>query len=188
MQSGDEYDRNLRFDLESIGQPQPWIVHHRGLEYRGEVIISEEVGHSWGESLDSGIGFRIVFYTVPRRIPRGRIRDRRIGMAVPVRTPAQDGPSIRRELSAIHEARQRYVTGRDAEAQGLRRTMEDREEQLLGQIARSFQSVYIQGRIYSHEDFTIRPRDVFTDDKPESWADRMAAELLLQAHPGLPLD
>ena len=109
-------------------------------------------------------------------------------MAVPVRTPPRDGPSIRRELSAIHEARQRYVTGRDAEAQGLRRTMDDREEQLRGQIARSFQSVYRQGRIYSHEEITIRPRDVFAEDEPESWADRMAAELLLQAHPSLPLD
>ena len=29
---------------------------------------------------------------------------------------------------------------------------------------------------------------VFAEDEPESWADRMAAELLLQAHPSLPLD
>ncbi|MCH8062552.1 MAG: hypothetical protein IH861_08615 [Chloroflexi bacterium] len=188
MQSGNEHERSLRFDLESVGQPQPWIVHHRGLEYRGEVIVSEEVGPSWGEPLEVGVSFRIVFFMVPRRIPRGRIRDRRIGMAVPVRRPPRDGPNIRRELSAIHEARERYVTGRNVEAQGLRRTMEDREEQLLGQIARSFQSVYIQGRIYSHEEVTIRPRDVFAEDKPESWADRMAAELLLQAHPSLPLD
>ena len=188
MQSGNEHQSGLRFDLESVGRPQPWIVHYRGLEYRGEVIVSEEVGPSWGEPLERGVSFRVVFYTVPRRIPRGRIRDRRIGMAVPVRTPPQDGPSIRRELSAIHEARQRYVTSQDAEAQGLRRTMEDREGLLLGQLAHSFQGVYLQGRIYSHEEVTVRPRDVFGEDMPESWADRMASELLLQAHPSLPLD
>ena len=188
MQPPNEHERSLRFDLESVGQPQPWILHNRGLEYRGEVIVSEEVGPSWGEPLEDGVSFRVVFYIVPRHIPRGRIRDRRIGMAAPARTPPRDGPGIRRELSAIHEARQRYVAGRDSEAQGLRRAMDDREVLLLGQLARSFQGIYLQGRIYSHEEVTVRPRDVFAEDVPESWADRMATELLLQAHPDLPFD
>ena len=164
MQSGNGHERSLRFDLESVGRPQPWIVHHRGLEYRGEVIVSDEVGPSWGEPLEDGVSFRVVFFMVPRRIPRGRIQDRRIGMAVPVRPPPRDASSIQR------------------------RTMENRERQLLGQFARSYKSVYIQGRIYSHEEVTVRPRDVFAEDMPESWADAMAAELLLQAFPSLPLD
>ncbi len=90
----------LSFDLESLGQPQQWTVHHRGLGYTGEVIIAESFDHQWGELLPPHLNFRLVFFTVPRRIPPRRILDTRIAMVVPGRSPAEAHQSLRQELKS----------------------------------------------------------------------------------------
>ena len=130
--------QSLSFDLESLGQPQPWIVRHRGLEYSGEVIITESVDHRWGEPLPPNLNFRLVFFTVPRRIPPSRILDTRIAMVVPGRSPTQVRQSLRRELKSIQETRERYVLHRDPDSDALRRAMVEREVSLRRELERRY--------------------------------------------------
>ena len=178
----------MSFDLEAVGQHQPWVVHHRGLEYRGEVIIAESVDPAWGEPLEGDISFRLVFFTVPRRISPGRIQDTRIAMVVPGRPPTQERQSLGRELKSIQETRERYITGQNSDTQALRRSMEDREESLRQELERRYGMAYSQGRIYTHSDIRVRARDIFIEGGLETWADLMVSDVLLLAHPSVPFD
>lgn len=180
--------QSLSFDLESLGQPQPWVVRHRGLEYTGEVIIAEGVNHRWGEPLPPNLNFRLVFFTVPRRIPPSRILDTRIAMVVPGRSPTQVRQSLRRELRSIQETRERYVLHRDPDSEALRRAMIEREESLRRELERRYGMAYSQGRIYTHPEIGLRAQDLFLDTGLESWANALASATLLLAHPILPLD
>ena len=107
---------DIRFDEQVLGEPQAWTVSHRGLEYRGEVIVAETPDSRWGQPLGGDSSFRIVLFTVPRRIPSGQIIDPRVAMAVPARAPDPTRKTLNRELSAIRETRERYVTGPEARA------------------------------------------------------------------------
>ena len=60
---------DLTFDLEAVGQRQPWALHHRGLEYHGEIILADTLDAAWGETLEKNLSFRLVFFTASRRIP-----------------------------------------------------------------------------------------------------------------------
>ena len=179
--------RSVSFDAEALGQPQRWVVHHRGLEYIGEVIVAEAVDLSWARPLEGRTSFRIVFLTVPRRLGRTQIDDTRIAMAVPRRFP-ESVRTLGRELRAIHEARERYITARDRDAVALRDTMEEREASLREEVTRRYGMSYSQGRIYTHPDIEVRSRDVFFEESPSAWADRLASSVLLMAHPSLPFD
>ena len=180
--------QSLSFDLESLGRPQPWIVRHRGLEYTGEVIIAESLDHQMGEPLPPHLNFRLVFFTVPRRIPPSRIMDTRIAMVVPGRSPTQVRQSLRRELRSIRETRERYVLQRDPDSDALRRAMIEREVSLSRELERRYGLAYSQGRIYTHPEIGLRAQDVFLGNGLETWADGLAAATLLLAHPILPLN
>ena len=177
----------LSFDTEALGQRQAWTVHHRGLEYSGEVIIAEAVDPSWGQPLEDGLAFRLVFFTVPRRVPYGHIQDPRTAMSVPRRSPEQVR-YLGSELRAIREARERYITSREPDALALRRSMEERATSLRGEMARRYAMSYSLGRIYTHPSITVRAREIFTEQTPESWARHLASAVLLQAFPALPFD
>ena len=178
----------MSLDIEALGQPQTWIVHHRGLEYTGEVIIADALDPALGQPLEKGVDFRVVFFTTPRRIPSGRILDARIAMAVPHRAPIQLRESVGRELRAIHEAGVRYITARDSDALALRRSIEEREASLRGELTRRYTLAYSMGRIYSHASSRILPKDVFMEDSLESWADLLASTILVLTYPSLPVN
>ncbi len=178
----------LSLDIEALGQPQTWVVHHRGLEYTGEVIIADAVDPALGQPLEKGLDFRVVFFTVPRRISSDRILDARIAMAVPHRAPTQLRETVGREIRAIREAGVRYITARDSDALALRRSIEEREASLRGELTRRYKVSYSVGRIYTHEGFVIRAEDVFVEESLESWADHLASAVLMLAHPSLSVD
>jgi len=94
-----------RLDSEALARPQPWSVTHRGLEYTGEVVFAESVDRAWGEPLQGGVCFRVVFYTVPRRIPAGQILDPRTAMAVPRRAADQGRGALSDMGGRIEELR-----------------------------------------------------------------------------------
>ena len=75
-------NRGLRLDDDDLGEAQPWVVTHRGLQYPGEVMVADTVNPDWVLPMDGDTSFRIVLYTVPRRVPAGQIRDPRITMEV----------------------------------------------------------------------------------------------------------
>ena len=175
--------RSLSLDTEWLGRSQPWLIHHRGVEFTGEIIVAESPDASWGSPLTADLDFRLVFFTVPRRVPPDQIQDRRIAMAVPRRSPHQVRPTRDRELQAIHEARARYVTARDSDTLTLRRSMEEREASVREELARRFAVAFSQGRIYTHPSVRVRPRDIFEGETAESWADRLATSVLSLAYP-----
>ena len=180
--------RSLSLDTEWLGRSQPWLIHHRGVEFTGEIIVAESPDASWGSPLTAGLDFRLVFFTVPRRVPPDQIQDRRIAMAVPRCLPHQVRPTLDRELQAIHEARARYVTARDVDTLTLRRSMEEREASVREELARRFAVAFSQGRIYTHPSVRVRPLDVFEEETAVSWADRLATSMLSLAYPALLYD
>ena len=179
---------DLRFDREVYGQPQSWTVTYRRLEYPGEVIVAETVNPEWGMPLVGDACFRVVFYTVPRRITAGQIQDPRIAMAVPRRSRDPARESLSHEIRAIQEARERYVTRQDPETRAVSVSMEEREASLVGELARQEALSYSQGRVYTQTGLTISPAEVFGEASVRSWVDRLVGELFLQAFPSLPLD
>ena len=186
--TGEEEKRSLRFDSQVVGKPQPWTVIDRGLELPGEVIVAETVDPAWGEPLEGDVCFRIVFYTVPRRIPAVQIRDQRIAMAVPRRSadPAQE--RLSRELQAIHEAKARYVTGRDPEIGAIRSSMEEQEASLLSELARREALSYSRGRVYTQSGILGRLPEVFAEARASSWVEYLVQAVFQQAYPTLPFD
>ena len=181
-------EKRLRVDSEVLGQTQPWVVVHRRLEYPGEVVVAEAVNPEWGQPLEGDVCFRIIFYTVPRRIPAGQICDPRIAMAVPRRSTDPLRESLSREFQSIHEAKERYITGRDTDSQAIRISMEEREASVLGELARRETQSYSHGRIYTQSGLSIRPSDIFVEGSAESWVERLVEAVFLQAYPSLPFE
>ena len=178
--------RALRFDQEVYGRPQPWTVVTRGLEYPGDVVVAESVNADWSKSLRTGLCFRLVFYTVPRRVQRAHILDPRIAIAVPRRSADPTRESLAREISAIRESRERYVTEPDTEAQGLRRSMVEREAAVLSELVKRDALSYAQGRVYTQAGLSARPAEAFVGRGVDEWADRLATHVLEEACPELP--
>ena len=125
-----ESPRSLIIDSEVLDQPQPWTVYHRGLEYRGEVVFAEVVDPELGLPLRGDVSFRLVFFSVPRRIPSGLIQNPCIAMVVPRHPPERMRRGIGGEMRAVRETRERYRTARDPDAMALRRAMDERDDVL----------------------------------------------------------
>ena len=179
---------DLRLDPEALGQVQPWVVVDRGLEYPGEVIVAETVDPRWGQPLEGDVCFRVVFYTVPRRVPTAQIQDSRIAMAVPRRAAGSTVEGLGREIQAVRETRERYVAGGDPQTSALRGSMEEREAALSGEVARHKAVSYARGRIYTSSGIALRPAEIFVEGDVGSWAERLTAALFHQAFPSLPFD
>ena len=156
--------------------------------YKGEIIVAEKVDAARGLPLPEGISFRIVFFTVPRRIAPSLIKDSRIAMVAPRRTPSPSHQTIDRELRAVRETRVRYVTAHDPVTVALKDSMQERETALQGELARRYALSYSMGRTYTHSDIRIYSREIFMDDRPESWANRLASAVLLLTYPSLPIN
>ena len=178
----------LRLDPEALGQVQPWVVVDRGLEYPGEVIVAETVDPQWGQPLEGDISFRVVFYTVPRRVPMGQIQDSRIAMAVPRRAAGSTLEGLDREIQAVRETRERYEAESDPQTSALRGSMEEREASLSEEVARHKAVSYASGRIYTSSRIALRPAEIFVEGDAGSWVERLAAALFHQAFPSLPFD
>ena len=179
---------SLRLDRQVLGEARPWAVSHRGLEYPGEVIVAEAVNADWGRPLEGDLCFRIVFYIVPRRIPSGQIRDPRIAMVVPRRSADPARERLGRELLAIHEAKERYITGQDAATRAVRASMGEQEASLVGEIARREAIAYAQGRVYTEAGTAIGPSEIFVDSTAESWVEGLVQAVLARAYPSPPFD
>ena len=108
-------------------------------------------------------------------------------MAVPSRAPDRLEP-LGRELRAIREAKERYVTARDSETLAVRSSMEERAASVQRELARRYAAAYSKGRIYSQPGLSLRPQNIFLQDTPESWADHLVSNVLVRSCPELPID
>ena len=187
MYSTSDQPRSLSFDSASVGVPQPWAVTCRRVEYAGEVIIAETLNPEWLLPLEGGLDFRVVLFTVPRRMRHRTVQDPRTALAVPARVPGQ-ADQLATELRAIREASARYVTGGERGGGELRAAMAAREQSLRGELASRYTAAYAPGRIYTHPEVEVRPGDIFQGEVPATWVDRLASELLVSACPELPFD
>ena len=177
-----------RLDSQVLGEARRWTVSHRGLEYPGEGIVAEAVDADWGRPLEGDHCFRIVFYTVPRRIPSGQIRDPRIAMVVPRRSADSARERLGRELLAIHEAKERYITGQDAATRAVRTSMGEQEVSLVGEIARREAIAYAQGRVYTEAGTAIGPSEIFAESTAESWVEGLVQAVYARAYPNPPYE
>lgn len=149
-------------------------VEIRGLCYRGEVVVADAVLPEQGEPLPPDLDFRLVFFTQPRRIGKGRLKDRRIAMAAPARPPDPSRQHLAAELRAIRETQARYTAGPSA----LEAPMAEREDQLMAQIARRDAAAYSNGRIYTLDGGFIDAGELFAGEDLDVWADRLASQIL----------
>ena len=187
MYSTSDQPRGLSFDSANVGVPQPWAVTCRRVEYAGEVIIAETLNPEWLLPLEGGLDFRVVLFTVPRRMRHRTVAHPRTALAVPTRVPGQ-ADQLGTELKAIREASARYVTGGERGGGELRDAMAAREQSLRGELASRYTAAYARGRVYTHPEVEVRPADIFQGELPASWVDRLASELLVSACPELPFD
>ena len=142
----------------------------------------------YGTPLPMGSDFRLVFFTVPRRIPSSRFQDVRIAMAAPSRPVGASGEPLANEVAAIREARGRYVTSSGPEAQALSRAMGEREGEVLDEMARSRAAAYAAGRIYTSQGASLPAASIFAGATFEDWCRDMASALLQQSFPSPPVD
>ncbi len=161
---------------------------HRSVEYPGEVIVAENVDPDWGQTLKGELCFRLVFYTVPRRIAPGQISDPRIAMVVPrsASDPLRD--RLNRELLAIRETQERYVTRGASGYRVTRSPIEERAESVSEEVSKRDALLYADGRIYTYSGTAVRPKHVFDGPIPNVWVDRVIEFVYLQAYPDLPFD
>ena len=186
--SGPQHASTLRIGSDVLGQAQPWAVVHRGLEYPGEVVVAESVDPEWSQPLRGGASFRVVLFTVPRRIPVGQIRDPRIAMAVPRSALGPTRQSINQEIQDIHESRERYVTRRDQESQELRSYMEKREASLQEEMEQREAHNYAEGRIYTLGGQNLQAADIFLEESASFWMDNLVRAMYQAAYSRLPFD
>ena len=180
--------RTLTFYPEALGQPQEWRVSYAGLEYAGEVIVSETWNHTWGQRLPLDTYFRLIFLTTPRRIRVSNITDPRIAAVSPRTPPPSMKQSLQRELKAIRETKGLYETERSADILSLRYSIEEREKAIQRELVRSDARSYSLGRIYTQTGTDLAPSDIFVGNGPEAWADRLALVLLSRTYPDPPFD
>ena len=162
------------------GPPGTRSVDVGNMRYWGEVIIAEASQPQHGEPLPADLDFRLVFFTLPRRISRDHIQDRRIAMASPARPPDTRRQGLAAELTAIRETRARYDSNSTPQRPSLSAPMAEREHELRAQIARRDAAKYSGGRVYTRQGSSIDAAEVFLSDDFDAWVTRLAGAVLNQ--------
>lgn len=67
-----------------VGQPKRWKAVYRGIEYPGEVLVTDSWRPELGQITERDVHFRIVFLT--KHQPLAEIADRRIACCIPSKT------------------------------------------------------------------------------------------------------
>jgi hypothetical protein len=162
------------------GAPGTRFVDVGNMRYRGEVLVAEAFQPEHGEPLGPDLDFRLVFFTLPRRIAQDHIRDRRIAMASPARSPDTTRQGLAAELTAIRETKARYSSGPTPQVAALSAPMAEREHELRAQIARRDAAKYSGGRVYTRQCSSIDASEVFVGDDFDAWVSRLAGAVLSQ--------
>ena len=170
------------FQSYPLGEPRPFAVPHRGVHYRGEIILSEQWRAQWGLPLEQDVYFRIVVLGSRRRMPATDIQDSRIAVCIPSRGPSKAGGRVAKELVTLRETQTLYVTRRD---QGgfVRSYLEQQTEKLESQLVSEEAARYASGRIESPTVFDQDIDWVFAGSQPDLWFHRLAGALMAWVYP-----
>ena len=198
----EEIDLGVR-PLTSYGEPRVWVerfpqgqsseiyCEHLGLRYRGEVIRAASWSPSWGEPLDQDVYFRIVLMSRRNANLRPRISDGRIAVCLPAATSSRRRASSSGELATIRETQAIYLASGDAEADLIRTTLRRRQEEIEQELLGEDSVRYSQGAVVTGVTSAIDATElttIFAGVDPMEWFQRLAARLLSQAYPVLPVE
>ena len=176
------------FSLYPAEVPQALTVAHQGLQYKGEVVLSEHWDPAWGHPLEGDVYFRVVLLEGRRRVPPADIQDSRIAVCIPSRGRPRARGNLERELTAIREAQALYLTQRRPETDFVRSYVEKQRDELEQKLLEETVARYASGLIESPTSFGEDIGEFFSDPSPESWLRKVAGALLSWAYPVLPIE
>lgn len=94
------------------GELTLWRVVHRGIDYPGEIIITETWRPELGRKIEEDdIHFRIVVLTKPQRVAPESIADPRIALCIPVRAIKERRERYRVKGEVLREEASLYAAG-----------------------------------------------------------------------------
>ena len=94
------------------GELTPWRVVHRGIDYPGEIIITESWRPELGRKIaEDDIHFRIVVLTKPQRVALESIADSRIALCIPGRAIKERRERYRVKGEVLREETSLYAAG-----------------------------------------------------------------------------
>ena len=91
-----------------LGVPQS--LTHQGLQYSGEVLLSDQWDPAWGRALEGDVYFRIVLLRHRRNVPSTDVYDSRIAVCIPGRGPSRLRGRVSKDLAALKETQALYMT------------------------------------------------------------------------------
>ena len=174
--------------LYPVGEPQPFTVEYRSLQYRGEVVLLNRWTIAWGQPLQEDIYFRIVLLRNPTQVPTSDILDSRIAICIPGRGSSRGRGHVVRDLAALRETQALYLTQRDPESAFMHTYLERQRKELEGQLASEEVARYASGHILSPTVLGDDMGQLFAVREPTAWFQSLANALLSWAYPALPLD
>ncbi len=156
-----------------LGEPVSWQAVHGGIEYNGELLLSNNWRAELGRKIEKeDVHFRIVTLTKQQQVPLKDIEEQRLAICIPTQ-PSAEARRLDRKCRAIREKRAIYAA---------------EEQELEANLLREQTSSYAAGCIITKSQLPIEPEQVFSasDNKPRF--DLVASTLLANAYPDLPID
>jgi hypothetical protein len=156
-----------------LGEPVPWQAVHNGIEYNGELLLSNTWRGELGRKIErEDVHFRIVTLTKQQRVPLKDIEDERLAVCIPAQ-PSPEAKRLDRKYRTIREKRATYTA---------------EEQELIAKLLREQTSSYAAGCIITKSQLPIEPEQVFSADDNQIRFDLIASALLANAYPDSPID
>ena len=171
-----------------LGKPAPFRQEHLGLVYQGEVVRVDRWSPRLAGPLAGDVYFRIVLMTRRRGGLGPTIRDRRIALCLPAAGLPRRRFQLSGELARIRETQAIYLTQRDAEADLIRGTLQNRQDEVEEQLLAEESLRYSDSQIFTGAEHQPDLNLIFSGLDPLIWFSRLAGWLLAGAYPSLPLD
>ena len=156
-----------------LGEPVSWKTVHQGIEYNGELLLSNNWRAELGRKIErEDIHFRIVILTKQQRVPLKDIEDERLAVCIPAQ-PSPEAKRLDKKYRAIREKRATYAA---------------EEQELKAELLQGQNSSYAAGCIITKSQLPIEPEQIFPAGGNKNGFDLIALTLLANAYPDSPID
>lgn len=178
----------LDFLLDAAGIPQPWTAVYNGIEYPGELVSADEWEPRWGEPLVGDAFFRIVFLSAPVVGVEFDLKDGRVAVCLPGDTLALDAGPLGAEVRSIREARAAYATRPGSGTEPLQSALEEAEQLARKHLLEAAAQGFGAGTVVGSSGDIREAGDVAPGPVTDYWIDILAAGLLADTYPLIPID